>query len=370
MTRNAHIPALDGMRGCAALLVLLAHLHALHLPFPINNRIGDYGVMLFFVLSGFLMGHLYLPRTPDRDAIVSYAAARVARIIPLYGAVAVISFLFYTLVDRNFPYEVDALQLVRLFTMTSSEAIFWSIGPEFQFYFLFPFLWLAFHLRGTARKITLGLIALAIILCYTVSPAMPGFSVFSKLHIFVTGIALSLLVSKLPARAMSPWKIPAIALGLALLAIVFAPPAPLADLLYPTTKGDPKHVGYYGDMAKILACATVIFSGTIDSPFNQRLWGNTIMRRLGAYSFSLYLLHMPAFYIANLLRDWLNPPALVHAGVAFGLSFLLAAFSYHFYELPANGLMRRKLVGLFSRPSPADQDNAPVETTTPVRSPS
>ncbi|WP_022683429.1 acyltransferase family protein [Sphingobium bisphenolivorans] len=361
MTRDTHIPALDGMRGFAAVLVLVAHLHALHVPSPLNSHVGDYGVMLFFVLSGFLMGHLYLPRTPDRDAIVRYASARVARIIPLYTAVALISFLLYSLVDRQFPYHVDALQLVRLFTLTSSEAIFWSIGPEFQFYFLFPFLWLAFHLKGPTRRIVFSLIALAILLCYIVSPAMPGFSVFSKLHIFITGIALSLLVNKLPDRLAGAWSIPVTAVGFILLTLLIATPPALAELLYPSTRGDPKHVGYYGDMAKILGCAAVIFSGTIANSFNQRVWGNSVMRWLGACSFSLYLLHMPAFYIANLLRGSLNPPALVHSGVAFGLSFLLAALSHRYCELPANRMLRRRLAEAFSGSGRIGQDGTPGE---------
>jgi peptidoglycan/LPS O-acetylase OafA/YrhL len=45
--RNSHIPALDGLRASAVFLVIVAHFGFVMVP-------GAHGVMIFFVLSGFL----------------------------------------------------------------------------------------------------------------------------------------------------------------------------------------------------------------------------------------------------------------------------------------------------------------------------
>ena len=56
MSKN--IPQLDGLRGAAAMIVVLAHAGNLGLIWR-NPQSGHIGVMLFFALSGFLMAWLY-----------------------------------------------------------------------------------------------------------------------------------------------------------------------------------------------------------------------------------------------------------------------------------------------------------------------
>ena len=77
---------LDGLRGLAAFIVLVSH---------VSNRTGLWGnllghgggrigVMIFFCLSGYLMGTLYLS-SPFRPVEVwRYALHRFARVAPLY----------------------------------------------------------------------------------------------------------------------------------------------------------------------------------------------------------------------------------------------------------------------------------------------
>ena len=55
------IHTLTGLRGIAALLVFISHCGAQSiLPSFLGKGFGQIGVMLFFVLSGFLMTHLYI----------------------------------------------------------------------------------------------------------------------------------------------------------------------------------------------------------------------------------------------------------------------------------------------------------------------
>ena len=107
-----NIDSLDGLRGFACLLVVLGHLAKEELIFDIKG-IGQLGVMLFFVLSGFLMALLYTDQRLNAERLSVYAVRRVFRVVPAYVAVAVLSFLICQFYD-NFGYHVDAHALVDL----------------------------------------------------------------------------------------------------------------------------------------------------------------------------------------------------------------------------------------------------------------
>ena len=62
--RGQHIPALDAVRGIAALMVVFTHMGLL------PRQFGALGVAIFFVLSGFLITWLLL-REDDQSGDVS-----------------------------------------------------------------------------------------------------------------------------------------------------------------------------------------------------------------------------------------------------------------------------------------------------------
>jgi len=72
------IKSLDGLRGLAALIVVVSHFSFVVSRFAHGELkgAGHAGLMIFFVLSGFLMGHLYLdtPR-PGKACRSSWCAA-------------------------------------------------------------------------------------------------------------------------------------------------------------------------------------------------------------------------------------------------------------------------------------------------------
>src|SRR6478672_6331385 len=86
-----HLPVLDGIRGCAILLVMATHLAVGVVPANRFDAIvlgalqgGWIGVDLFFVLSGFLITGILLDSRGGPRYYAAFFARRALRILPLY----------------------------------------------------------------------------------------------------------------------------------------------------------------------------------------------------------------------------------------------------------------------------------------------
>jgi peptidoglycan/LPS O-acetylase OafA/YrhL len=154
-------PALDGLRGVAILLVF-----GFHLPWG-AFRAGSYGVVLFFVLSGFLITTILL-RELHREAKVSlrrFYARRARRLLPAL-VVAVVAHLVLQLTvlgeperwwERTWPvlgYMSNFVTMagVNLMHMTPT----WSLAIEEHFYLLWPVVLILIPARWRLR-VTAGL---------------------------------------------------------------------------------------------------------------------------------------------------------------------------------------------------------------------
>ena len=90
-----NIPPLDGVRGIAAMLVVISHMSLYRLFIPVKG-IGQVGVLVFFVLSGFLMSYLYV--RDDARKIrpwFGFAIRRCFRVYPLYLFILVASYALH-----------------------------------------------------------------------------------------------------------------------------------------------------------------------------------------------------------------------------------------------------------------------------------
>src|ERR1700733_7570196 len=88
-----HIPQLDGLRGIAILIVLLAHLDYLQgVAFARVLQYGRTGVDLFFVLSGFLITGILLDTKEFPGYFKNFYARRALRIWPIYYAMLILFF--------------------------------------------------------------------------------------------------------------------------------------------------------------------------------------------------------------------------------------------------------------------------------------
>ena len=153
---NRWIAALDQLRGLAALAVVVHHVAqqtgVVRIPMwgPLLEWLGSWGVLLFFVLSGFCV-HLPAARQlPDqRDLRIDFPRfyiQRARRILPPYFAalgVSALTGMYFPSPLISQPSPLDFLShifLVHTFTghAYGINAVFWSIAVEVQFYICYP----------------------------------------------------------------------------------------------------------------------------------------------------------------------------------------------------------------------------------------
>lgn len=333
---STHIRSLDGLRGLASFFVLISHMPEIGLHTNIDKSVGDHGVLLFFVLSGFLMSYLYLERDVNYENVRSYVISRVTRIVPIYYAVVLASFLYNNIFDHNFEYHISIVGLFRLLTFNGSTSIFWSVGPEFQFYALFVLIWAIWINR---KYKYFGLIGIAIICILSIIEAqnLPGILVFSKIHIFVAGV-LTAVIYKYAATSgvfTSKKQYMAVFSVIYILALVLQPSWASGYLNPPWEFASKNLYGFYRDPFHIFFAVFIVLSVALEPPLTRLLLGNRLLCFLGEISFSLYLLHKIVLYeFAKLGGIQLLGNGLVSIAVCIVASVAVAYVSYRCIETP------------------------------------
>ena len=144
---GGRIASLDGLRAVSISLVFASHLYwSKTLPaldFLWRFQLGDLGVRVFFVISGFLITHLLLTEEQrhGRISLRDFYVRRMLRIFPAYYAfiafVAAASALGFLQV-RAFDVVTSALYVSNYVDRPAALAHTWSLSVEEQFYILWP----------------------------------------------------------------------------------------------------------------------------------------------------------------------------------------------------------------------------------------
>ena len=179
---DQHLPALDGLRALAVLMVITGHFLAYALPTRppkfvlVLASFGGTGVDLFFVLSGFLITRILL-RTRNRPHhLANFYMRRVLRIFPLYyGFLLVVFVILPTLgIGEKLPFATQfwywtylqnaAMTFLEIPVEThawQAKAHFWSLAVEEHFYMVWPFV-ASFLPRRQLRWVLLSTIPIAL----------------------------------------------------------------------------------------------------------------------------------------------------------------------------------------------------------------
>ncbi len=177
---------LDSFRGLCALAVIVHHSHAVQSFTELAFfRHANYLVNFFFVLSGFVLYHIYADRLGTGAQFKRFVIARICRLYPLHLATLIVALLFECLKlvieQRGMSFTVASFtgakapgeilpNLLLLqswwsgFNQMSFNFPSWSISVEFYLYLIFALI--AAGLPGPSRQIFAGIAVLAFLALY------------------------------------------------------------------------------------------------------------------------------------------------------------------------------------------------------------
>lgn len=330
-----HVPALDGLRGMAASIVVVSHCaNAGFLPSILGSGYGQFGVALFYALSGFLMAFLYIERPFSGPNIKSYTNARVARVVPLYWAVVGASSLLLLVAGTSLYGMEPAADVAKTFFFIQGNGVFWSIPVEIHYYILFLLLWFLYKSRAGLASFAI-VFGLQIAALFALSGVVPGGRwIWYWLHFFLLGGLLAVFVLrgfieiKQASKSAFDVTMGVIAMGL----IVFVAPGVRGAFGF-------EPVGGGVDPLMVFLPILVLFCGLRESgPF--RVFSAGIPAFLGRISFGIYLLHVPCLIVAEKLEPVLGAMPGAQFLFTVVVTVVLSYLSLRLWELPAANYVR------------------------------
>ena len=372
---NKHIGALTSLRGIAATVIVVLHFAYSTLPeagitlsqYTSFFRGGYLFVDLFFILSGFIMTHVYLESFAtgvNKVNYWTYLRARFARIYPLHlftlgllvGLESLKLFLpnFQAFTGRfNLTALIANVSMLQAFDFNCPPLLWckstwnepaWSISVEFLIYGIFPFL--LFALLKTKPKIDwiiyLGtLIMLLLLIRFTRGTLGSIIGIPSIARCGLEGV-MGILTYKAYqwGKHQSKFNFKLLELGSIVLVI---------GLMHKWNRSR-----IILDWATLPAFSLLILSlASTTNGFIFKILNSRPLLYLGTISYSIYMVHW--CLIQFLETFWLyefqvpfgsgfdRSSCLLVLGLFIPISLITAAFTYHFVEVPMRNLLKPKL---------------------------
>jgi len=299
-----YMPELDSVRGLAILLVLFFHGMASPLNAELSNsgkfilavsQYGWVGVNLFFVLSGFLITGILIDSRHRQSYFRRFYIRRSLRILPAFYAT-----VLFLLVGGWISWRFLVLSVLFLANSTTLLSVplqygpLWSLAVEEHFYLIWPAL-----IRKFSSVSLMVLLAIIFVLTPLlraidfVATGAPANFVTLYTWFNLDGLALGALLaiwlrqSWFQRKQLSRVALPLLVTGI--MFFVLELKHPLADAAFSYTACDLASAG-------LLSCA--LLTGTSSWSF---LVGRPALKFLGFISYGLYLIHVLAFRLAEIL---------------------------------------------------------------------
>ena len=320
------IPALDGFRGVATLMVIVSHYFG-EVPHGIRAlMVGWLAVDMFFVLSGFLIGKLIIERRHHANFFKVFYVRRFCRIIPAYVVVVLAIALIigrlpgaWSEADPTIPLWAYLAFVQNVFMVTTHSigshwlAPTWTLAVEEHFYLLAPA-----AIVFTPRRwlvpvlVAVGVAAVGVRIAIYAS----GISSFAAL-VLLPGRADLLVCGLLAALAI---KTPGIPWGRLIPALRLVPFAALtaAMAMYAVDRGlssvaTPLLLG--------VGLATYLLCIVLDTP-EARRYQSGVLQFFGNNGYCLYLTHLPILGLMHGLLLGTTPDLVTPAQWAVTLAAL------------------------------------------------
>lgn len=339
---------LDALRGIAAVLVVVHH----WTEWGHGIGLGNIGVQLFFVLSGFLISgilfdqrrRLEAAETSYRQVALEFLVRRAARIWPLMFLVIGLVWLAGDRFERREDMLWHALFASNFLFFMRGEfgsflSHFWSLAVEQQFYLVWPFMILLVPSKWLE---TIVITAIAVAPLTRLALVSQGYTHFAQFNVLpvanLDSLGLGALMAfwlRLPCEASSRrWRLYRIFSGVAagggIVLAGFAPdPANMAQTMYAVLFGAvivAAHRGIGGIAGRLLKSKPLVAIGTI--------------------SYGVYVYHVFAPRAVGAALRAVGAPDALHSGfllfvLSAVLTLLVATISWRLLERPLVSLGRR-----------------------------
>jgi peptidoglycan/LPS O-acetylase OafA/YrhL len=384
----ARVLWLDGVRGAAAMFVVLHHIWLTTWPrFPANAGpwwlgwllYGHMAVAIFIVVSGFSLSLAPMRKGGNLSGGVKrFLQRRAWRILPAYWAALILSVLVTALLlhpefgaaTMGKSLAVHGLLLQDVVGSQTPNGALWSIAIEWQIYFVFPLILLLG--RRTTVVTAVVITAVAVLLAHAVA----GFGgPFHKIYGFTPQFLALFALGALAVWLAGGDRAQTLRRPLAAVTLV----AFASFLILAITQGSEWMVAqvFWMDLlfgVGVAALLALIHAGGAFPA--RRVLASRVALWLGLFSYSIYLIHDP---IIGVLDKYVFGPMDLSALATFGLTLVLGlpvilALCYGFHLLFEAPFLRRRdlsalrtlpIVQFWSRkrvssPAPSPADGTPI----------
>nr|WP_255528971.1 acyltransferase [Mycobacterium sp. OAS707] len=354
---RSFLPALEGMRACAAVGVVVTHVafQTAHTGGISGRLFGrfDLAVAVFFALSGFLLwrGHAAAARgLRSRPPTGHYLRSRIVRIMPGYLVAVVVILTLLPEAQADLTVWLANLSLTQVYvplTLTPGLTQMWSLSVEVAFYLALPFLALLARRLPVRARIPLIAAAAVASLGWALLPIPAPFGVnpLNWPPAFFSWFAAGMLLAELTVSDVGRFH------RLARRRVLMAGIAGAAFLVGASPLAGPEGLtpGTVSQFIVKIATGAVV-AGALVAPLvldrpdtEHRLLGSTTMVTLGRWSYGLFIWHLAALaMVFPLIGEFMfngHMPVVFVLTVLFG--FAIAAVSYALIESPCRVALRR-----------------------------
>jgi len=357
------LAGLDGIRGLAALFVVMNHIFLRAFPgYPVDNApawaawfiYGRFAVVVFIVLSGFSLALSPARHGWRLDSIRTFAVRRARRILPAYWAALAFSIAIAWLVvpppGQGLPGSrsaiVNGLLVQNIVGAPSPNRSLWTMAVEAQLYLVFPLLLLTVRRYGGLAMV--AAVTLVVAAVGIVGPHVPRLDTFviqsapDLAALFAIGIMAAGIVGASRARRSWPWGWFALAAAAPVFAVIW-------------WRGSVWTLGhlFWVDLAFGPAIALLLAALATGRPKPLlRVLDSRPLRSLGMSSYSLYLIHGPVVivvyekFVAERFRHGV-PAFLLTAALVVPITIALSKLFAAAFERP---FLRRRTWSWHVRP--------------------
>jgi peptidoglycan/LPS O-acetylase OafA/YrhL len=372
MLQEQRIPSLDGLRGLAAVMVLIGHCSALAIEqslwFWLPFSFSWLGVELFFVLSGFLITAILLEQLGKAHYFTNFYGRRLLRTVPLYYVLqTLLVFVLPPLVLNSemlglvagwrhrapwyYAFMANALAFRYGDFPHDPLDITWSLSVEEQFYAFWPLV-IILITRGEALK-RLGWLLLAVVglrvtlVFHGWSPHEINMFTPARLDSLVIGGMIAVLRQRGRLTVDLKKKCKWIMVGAAILwCVIRAPDSPLHPYTEWLEPFDVTRRALYYPLMGVFFGGLIVLCITSSQSWFVRMLESRVFVTLGLWSYGIFLTHnsinylLQSYRLSERLVGAGSAAPFVHIFLTLIFSILSAALCHYVIEKPFLRLKR------------------------------